>query len=105
MSPPDEKAAENPNLDPRSKEELERQKLEIELLHYRKRLDLEDKKLESDVRDWYYRIATAVATAVIGVCTFFLGQYFQKRGDEAKRELEALQDQNAKFSQVLNSLG
>jgi uncharacterized protein YjbI with pentapeptide repeats len=88
-----------------SKDELERQKLEIELAHYKERLALEDKKLESDVRDWYYRIATAVATAAIGVATFFLGQYFQSRGDESKRELEVLQDQNTKFSQVLNSFG
>lgn len=90
---------------PVSKDELERRKLEIELAHYCERLELEDKKLKSDVRDWYYRIATAVVTAAIGVGTFFLGQYFQSRGDQAKRELEILQDQNTKFSQVVNSLG
>lgn len=96
----------------KTKDELEREKLEIELEKleierktYKTRMDLETLKLESDVKDWYYRVVTAIVTVAIGLSTFFLGQHFQAKSDTAKRQLEILEDQNAKFSQVLVALG
>jgi hypothetical protein len=89
----------------REKLEIELEKLEIERKTYKTRMDLETRKLESDVKDWYYRVVTAIATVAIGLSTFFLGQHFQAKSDTAKRQLEILEDQNAKFSQVLIALG
>jgi len=113
-----EQESTNPPKEPRntrstkSKEELEREKLEIELekleierATYKTRMDLETRKLESDVKDWYYRVVTAIGTVAIGLSTFFLGQHFQAKSDTAKRQLEILEDQNAKFSQILVALG
>jgi hypothetical protein len=85
--------------------EIEVEKLEIDQKTYQTRMDLETKKLESDVRDWYYRMVTATITVVIGLSTFVLGQRFQAKSDTAKRQLEILEDQNAKFSQILVALG
>jgi hypothetical protein len=73
-----------PIADPEpDKSKLETDKLKLELLNYAKRLELEDKKLRLDIRDWYFR---AITFFLAGIASFFGGmivQHYREKSDQA----------------------
>jgi len=108
MSDPDkEDSGQQPKTDDelqREKTELEIKKLRIDLKKYQDRVDLEQQKLVSELRDWYYRLVTAVLSTAVAVGTFFLGQHFQKKSDEDKQRLEEAKQSDARFKDYLATL-
>jgi hypothetical protein len=61
----------------KEKAKLEASKLGIEFRNYERRLELEDKKLESDVKDWYFRAFVAIITTIASVAGFFFGKIYE----------------------------
>lgn len=94
----------NPMSD-KTKEDLEREKLAIELQTYKDRLVLEENKarleilkLERDARSRYQWIKSVGLTTLVSLITFAGGILYQSRSDVEKEAQE-------KFSQILVALG
>jgi len=89
----------------KTKEELEREKLAIELQTYKDRLILEEnkarleiRKLERDAHSRYQWVKSVGITTLVSLITFGGGILYQSRSDVEKEAQE-------KFSQVLVALG
>src|SRR5215469_12436121 len=89
----------------KTKEELEREKLAIELQTYKDKLVLEEHKarleiakLERDTSSRFQWIKTVGLTALVSLITFGGGILYQSRSDVEKEAQE-------KFSQILVALG
>jgi hypothetical protein len=94
-----------PGLWDQRKSELEVEKLKTELKYYERTLDLGQQKLRSDLKDWHFRLFSAIATTVIGVATFLAGQAIQRNSDKHKEQLQEVQEQDSEFNRYLSSLG
>lgn len=84
---------------------LEARKLEIEVDHYEKRLDLEQQKLESDLREWRVRTLIAIVTALATGFGFFLGKIYENSNEDKKERfqitLERERTENEEFNKNL----
>ena len=83
---------------PPNKDDLEREKLAIELQFYRRRQQLELDKLIADVRDWKFKIITGIISALVGVGGFFVGQYYTEHTETQKQEELRFKDAIASLS-------
>jgi hypothetical protein len=83
---------------------LEVKKLEIELKGYDDRVSLEQLKLRSDVKDWYYRLLVALVSTIVGVLTFVATQAYQRQSDDTKREIENIRDEDNRLRACLQQL-
>ena len=99
-----------PTEDPEKKKtKLEADKLAIELPGYKNRLELEKKKLESELSDWRFRVAAAVITGIASVLAFFIGKAVERTSDTSKERNELVlqrdREENEDFKKNLASLG
>lgn len=72
----------------KEKARLEASKLSLEFQNYQERLRLEDEKLKSDLKDWYFRALTAVITLIASAASFFIGRIYETSTDENKQRFE-----------------
>ncbi len=89
----------------KEKARLEAEKLEAESKNYPRRLELEDKKLESDVRDWYFKSLVVIITSIASVAGFFIGKFYERSSDANKQRFELTlqrdREENEDFSKNL----
>ncbi len=101
MNHPDEPTEQSLTL---KKLELEIKQLEVDLRKYDERIALSDRKLRSDVRDWYWRIIVALVSAVVGVVTFLWAQSYQRYTDEFKSVSTRIDEDDKGFFDALDKL-
>jgi nitrogen fixation-related uncharacterized protein len=84
--------------------QLEVQRLELEQKKYDDRLALSDRKLRSDLRDWYYRLFIALASTLVGIVTFLWTQSYQRYSDDLKATSSRIQEEDGRFGRSLGQL-
>ena len=92
----------------KEKARLEAYKLRLESQNYEQRLRLEDEKLKSDVKDWYFRVMAAVLTMIATGASFFIGRIYENSTDQSKQRFELMmareRAENDDFNKSVSSL-